>query len=184
MAGRRWLDAGASAGGFTDRLLRGGALGVVAVDVGYGQLLWRLRTDARVVVLERTNIRHLRRDDLPWTPEGVVADLSFISLGRVLPTLVELATPDADHVLLVKPQFEMSARDDVPKGVVRDPDAWRSAIEGVVDAGRELGLGLAGAVVASPPGPSGNREFFVHLRRGERSESDDLVTRAVAEASQ
>jgi 23S rRNA (cytidine1920-2'-O)/16S rRNA (cytidine1409-2'-O)-methyltransferase len=107
VSGRRWLDAGASTGGFTDRLLQGGAEAVVAVDVGYGQLDWGLRNNDRVTVMERANVRLLDATDLPWSADGVTADLSFISLTKVLPTLVGVATVDADFLLLVKPQFEV-----------------------------------------------------------------------------
>ena len=179
--GRSWLDAGASTGGFTDRLLRGGAASVVAVDVGYGQLDWRLRNDARVTVLERINARHLRAPDLPLRPDGVVADLSFISLTLVLPALAAVADHRADFVLLVKPQFEVG-RKAVPRGgVVRDPDLWLAALDKVVASGRALGLGPAGAAVATPPGPAGNREFFVHLRHGAACD-DAAMERAVGEA--
>jgi 23S rRNA (cytidine1920-2'-O)/16S rRNA (cytidine1409-2'-O)-methyltransferase len=169
VSGRRWLDAGASTGGFTDRLLKGGARAVAAVDVGYGQLDWSLRNDARVVVLERTNVRRLGRAELPWSPDGVAADLSFISLTLVLPALVEVASPDADFVLLVKPQFEVGRAAVGPGGVVRDPEMWRRAVTKVAEAGAVLGLGLAGATASSPAGPAGNREFFLHLRRGAAS---------------
>ena len=180
--GRVRLDAGASTGGFTDRLLRGGAAGVIAVDVGYGQLDWRLRNDARVTVLERVNVRHLRASDLALRPEGVVADLSFISLTLVLPALAAVAGPRADYVLLVKPQFEVG-RKAVPRGgVVRDPDLWRAALDQVVASAGELGLGVAGVVPATPPGPAGNREFFVHLRSGAVSDEQSLE-RAVGEAA-
>lgn len=165
VAGRRWLDLGASSGGFTDRLLQGGASAVVAVDVGYGQLHWRLRSDERVVVLERTNARTLTRTDLRWPVDGVVGDLSFISLTLVIPAVASVTERDADVVLLVKPQFEVG-KQEVPKGgVVRDPELWRSAIATVVDAAAHHGLGLVDAVVSALPGPAGNREFFVHLRR-------------------
>ncbi len=174
VAGRRWLDAGSSTGGFTDRLLQGGAAAVAAVDVGYGQLSWELRNDPRVVVLERTNARNLTTDLLPWAPEGVVADLSFISLRLVLPALVQVAQADADFILLVKPQFE-AGREAVSKGgVVRDPKAWLRSLEGVTAGGRALGLGLEAAAVAEPPGPAGNREFFLLLRRGAAGGSDLL----------
>lgn len=166
IAGKRWLDAGASTGGFTDRLLQGGAVSVAAVDVGYGQLDWRLRTDDRVEVIERANVRSLTNTDLPWVPEGVVADLSFISLSLVLPALVAAARPDADFILLVKPQFEVG-RELVGKGgVVREPSSWRRAVVQVVDEAERLGLGLVAAIPSEVPGPAGNREFFVHLRRG------------------
>lgn len=162
----RWLDAGASTGGFTDRLLQEGAAGVCSVDVGYGQLAWNLRNDERVVVLERTNVRELAPEDLPWTPEGVVADLSFISLTLVLPALRRVAHDDADFVLLVKPQFEVG-KDQVGKGgVVRDPQLWRTAIARVTEAAAALGLGLVAVVPSEVPGPAGNREFFVHLQAG------------------
>lgn len=164
--GRRWLDAGASTGGFTDRLLQGGAAEVLAVDVGYGQLDWSLRNDPRVSVMERTNIRALTPDDVPWKAEGVVADLSFISLAQVLPALVSLAQPTADLVLLVKPQFEVGKGNVGKGGVVRDPSLWAKSLSDVVDTARELGLGLVGACVSDIKGPAGNVEFFVHLRRG------------------
>jgi 23S rRNA (cytidine1920-2'-O)/16S rRNA (cytidine1409-2'-O)-methyltransferase len=179
---RRWLDAGSSTGGFTDRLLKGGAAAVIALDVGYGQIDWRLRNDARVIVLERTNVRYLESKDLPWSPEGVTVDLSFISLTKVLPALVKVATDDADFILLVKPQFE-AGRDAVGKGgVVTDPQQWRAAIIQVIDAAAALRLGLIDCVVAEPPGASGNREFFVHLRRGG-SASSEVVDREIERAS-
>ena len=180
VGGRRWLDAGASTGGFTDRLLQGGASAVIAVDVGYGQLDWGLRTDDRVVVVERTNVRHLAPDDLPWTPDGVVADLSFISLELVLPSLVSVASSDADYLLLVKPQFEVGRHDVGKGGVVRDPSLWRAALQRVVETGRRLGLGLVGAVPSEPPGPAGNREFFVLMRHGA-AERDDAIRAAIQE---
>ncbi len=160
-AGRRCLDAGASTGGFTDVLLRAGAAHVVAVDVGYGQLAWALRTDPRVTVWERTNIRDL--------PDGidpvafVVADLSFISLRTVVPALRAAATDDADAVVLVKPQFEV--RKDVldTGGVVRDTAGWRDAIVGVIDAADAVGWHLQGAMASPLPGPAGNVEFLLHL---------------------
>ncbi|HEX2294583.1 MAG TPA: TlyA family RNA methyltransferase [Actinomycetota bacterium] len=178
VAGRRWLDAGASTGGFTDRLLQGGAAAVVAADVGYGQLDWSLRNDDRVVVIERLNLRELTREHLPWTPEGVVADLSFISLRLVLPTLAGVAAEDADFVVLVKPQFEVG-RDAVGKGgVVRDSALWVDAMRGVAGSARGLGLALAAAVPSRVPGPAGNREFFLHLRAGDDAGDGPLVAAA------
>lgn len=165
-AGRRCLDAGASTGGFTDVLLTRGAEAVVAVDVGYGQLAWRLRSDARVTVLDRTNARHLTRDALPFAPDLVVADLSFIPLSTVAPALVSVSAEGADLVLLVKPQFECGPDAVGTGGVVRDPDQWRSAIERVVAACERAGAGALGVVVSRPPGPSGNAEFLLHVRRG------------------
>lgn len=176
--GRTWLDAGASTGGFTDRLLKGGAARVISIDVGYGQLDWSLRNDERVAVLERCNIRHLDPADLPYLPDACVADLSFISLRKVLPVLAGIVLGDGDFVLLVKPQFEVG-RDGLGKGgVVRDPEAWRSSIAGVVGEASSLGLGLVDVVPSRWPGPAGNREFFVHLRRGEDSDMT-TIERAV-----
>jgi len=179
----RWLDAGASTGGFTDCLLQRGASTVAAVDVGYGQLDWRLRNDPRVSVIERTNVRDLTPDLLPWIADGVVADLSFISLSLVLPAVTACAAPGAPHVLLVKPQFEVG-RDAVGKGgVVRDPELWRSAVMRIVDAAAGLGLQTFGVTHSDPPGPAGNREFFVALERGaepDLSGLDDAIERAEA----
>jgi 23S rRNA (cytidine1920-2'-O)/16S rRNA (cytidine1409-2'-O)-methyltransferase len=180
--GRRWLDVGASTGGFTDRLLQGGATAVCAIDVGYGQLDWKLRNDERVTVLERVNARNLDPDDLPWRAEGVVADVSFISLTLVLPAVVAAAEPDADYVLMVKPQFEVGKDAVGPGGVVREPELWDAAIRRVLDGAARLGLGLLGAAASDVPGPAGNREFFVHLRRGATG-SPDLVAAAIGEAS-
>ena len=161
--GRACLDAGAAHGGFTDVLLRAGAARVLAVDVGYGQLDWRLRSDERVTVLDRTNVRALESMTLPWTPDLVVADLSFISLRLVLGALVAVASPTADHVLLVKPQFEVG-RDRIGKGgVVRDPTAWDQALREVTAAAAGHGLGLVDAATSEVPGPAGNIEFFLHL---------------------
>jgi 23S rRNA (cytidine1920-2'-O)/16S rRNA (cytidine1409-2'-O)-methyltransferase len=182
VVGRTALDAGAAHGGFTDVLLRRGAARVVAVDVAYGQLDWRLRSDARVVLLERTNVRNLTPDDVgDPAPDLVVADLSFISLALVLPALRRVAAPGADFALMVKPQFE-AGREAVGRGgVVRDPAAWRSAMTTVIDAGAGLTLGLAGACASPLPGPSGNVEFFVHLCSGATEAAADVLDRAVAQ---
>ena len=180
VAERRWLDAGASTGGFTDCLLQRGAAEVAAVDVGYGQLDWKLRNDPRVTVLERTNVRTLLPDMLPWLAEGVVADLSFISLTLVMVALKNVATEDVDMILMVKPQFEVGKGAVGKGGVVKDPSLWRSSIEKVVRAAGELGLGLAGATPSRLPGPAGNREFFVHLRPGAETDPT-AIDRALAE---
>lgn len=180
--GRRWLDVGASTGGFTDRLLEGGAKAVVALDVGYGQLDWSLRKDPRVTILERMNVRDLGPADLPWTPDGVVADVSFISLSAVLPAVVAIAAPECDFVLLVKPQFEVGKDNVGPKGVVRDPGLWRVAIERVVESGAACGLGLVDAMASPLVGPAGNREFFVHLRAGVE-DARHAIERAVSSVS-
>lgn len=179
--GQRWLDAGASTGGFTDCLLQHGAAEVVAADVGYGQLAWSLRQDERVHVLERCNLRFLTSADLPWRPEGVAADLSFISLTLVLPALASAARPDARFLCLVKPQFELDAASVGKGGVVRDPELWKRAVDRVVAAAGELRLVLRGASVARPAGPAGNREFFVYLARGGDAAGD--VRRVVMEAA-
>jgi len=164
--GRRCLDAGASTGGFTDVLLRHGAREVVAVDVGYGQLAWRLRQDERVRVHDRTNVRDLSPAVLGGQVDLVVGDLSFISLVLVLDALLAVTSPDGDLALMVKPQFEVG-KDRVGKGgVVRDPGLRAEAVVAVAQAAAERGWG-ARMVTPSPlPGPSGNVEFFVWLRRG------------------
>lgn len=184
VAGRDWLDAGASTGGFTDCLLQNGASRVVAVDVGYGQLDWSLRNDARVIVLERTNARSLAPDDLPFAAQGVTADLAFISLEVVLRALRSCAVEDADFVLLVKPQFE-AGRDAVGRGgVVRDPTQWRTALGKIVEAGGREGLGLRAAMPSPLRGPAGNVEFFVHLRKDgvlAAHETAEALDAAVAE---
>ena len=179
--GRHALDAGASTGGFTDCLLRRGAAHVVAVDVGYGQLAWALRTDERVTVLERMNVRDLRPELLPYAPQVVVADLSFISLRLAVPALAGVASQDADLILLVKPQFEVGRERVGSGGVVRDPVAWRDAIRRVADAC--LGHGLAPlGIMASPfPGPAGNLEFPMHAEVGPAGWMLD-VDQAIEEA--
>lgn len=182
IAGRDWLDAGASTGGFTDCLLQAGAARVVAVDVGYGQLAWTLRNDDRVVVLERTNARNLTADQLPFVPHGVVADLSFISLALVLPALVATASSKADYVLLVKPQFEVGRKAVGKGGVVRDASGWRDALGTVVDAAENIGLGLVAAAPSPLKGPAGNVEFFVHLRRGAAGDNE-ILDEAVREVA-
>ncbi|MGA9160173.1 MAG: TlyA family RNA methyltransferase [Actinomycetota bacterium] len=166
VTGRHALDAGASTGGFTDCLLRRGAAHVVAVDVGYGQLAWALRTDERVTVLERTNVRDLRPELLPYAPQVVVADLSFISLRLAMPALAGVASRDAELILLVKPQFEVGRERVGSGGVVRDPAAWRDAIRGVADACLGQGLAPVGIMASPLPGPAGNLEFPMHAEVG------------------
>ena len=166
IGGRRCLDAGASTGGFTDVLLRAGAAHVVAVDVGYGQLAWKLRSDPRVTVLDRVNVRNLQPEQVAPPPELVTADLSFISLTQVLPALVACAAADADQVLLVKPQFEVGKGQVGAGGVVRDPQLRASAVEAVAGAAFGLGLGVRGVVASPLPGPSGNVEYFLWLAPG------------------
>lgn len=184
VAGRSALDAGASTGGFTDVLLRAGARHVTAVDVGYGQLAWPLRQHPDVTVLDRTNVRDLLREMLPFAPELVVGDLSFISLNLVIGPLVNVAEPDADFVLLVKPQFEVGRDALGSGGVVRDPGQRVSSVLTVAGSGRTHGLGVR-AVCASPlPGPAGNVEYFVWLRRGAPDIVESEVERVVREGPQ
>lgn len=178
VGGRHALDAGASTGGFTQVLLRNGVAQVVAVDVGYGQLAWPLQQDPRVTVLDRTNVRHLTRADLPYVPDLVVADLSFISLTKVLEPLVTVSDTDADFVLLVKPQFEVGKGHVGKGGVVRESAAHAWSIRTVATAAAELGLGVAGLRRSPLPGPSGNIEFVLWLRRGA-SELDDQQVQEV-----
>jgi 23S rRNA (cytidine1920-2'-O)/16S rRNA (cytidine1409-2'-O)-methyltransferase len=165
VAGRRCLDAGASTGGFTDVLLRAGAAQVVAVDVGYGQLAWSLRTDQRVTVLDRVNVRALQPEQVAPAPSLVVGDLSFISLTLVLPALVACCEPEADYVLMVKPQFEVGKDRVGAGGVVRDPEARADAVRAVAAAAAGLGLGVRGITASPLPGPAGNVEYFIWLRR-------------------
>jgi 23S rRNA (cytidine1920-2'-O)/16S rRNA (cytidine1409-2'-O)-methyltransferase len=162
--GKRCLDAGASTGGFTDVLLRNGAAEVVAVDVGYGQLAWPIRTDERVRIFERTNVRSLDPETIGGKVELTVADLSFISLRLVLPALA--ACTDGDLVLMVKPQFEVGKERVGAGGVVRDPALRAEAVIDVAQAAVKLGLGVVDVVPSPLPGPSGNVEFFVWFRRG------------------
>ncbi len=180
--GLRALDAGAATGGFTDCLLQRGVHEVVAVDVAYGALDWKLRNDPRVNVMERTNIRSLDAASIGGPVELVVADLSFISLRTVAGSLVGACTDDAHLVLMVKPQFELP-RADVPRGgVVREPAAWLTATVSVVETYRALGCGLAGAVASMLPGPKGNREFFLHLVRGAPDVGDAVLAAAIEAA--
>jgi 23S rRNA (cytidine1920-2'-O)/16S rRNA (cytidine1409-2'-O)-methyltransferase len=177
--GRRCLDAGASTGGFTDVLLRAGAAEVVAVDVGYGQLAWPLRTDERVVVHDRTNVRELTRDLIGGPVDLVVGDLSFISLDLVLDALVRVTDAAGDLALMVKPQFEVG-RERVGKGgVVRDPDLRALAVSAVAASAARRGWG-AQAVTTSPlPGPSGNIEYFLWLRHAPPQVDDARITSEV-----
>ena len=173
--GRRCLDAGASTGGFTDCLLQRGADHVVALDVGYGQLAWPLREDQRVTVLERTNVRELTPDHLPYAPDLVVADLSFISLRLAVPALARVAGPRAELVLLVKPQFEAGRSEVGRGGVVRDPETWRRSVAAVADACRDLALAIRGVTASPLPGPAGNIEFFLHVRASATDELEAPV---------
>jgi 23S rRNA (cytidine1920-2'-O)/16S rRNA (cytidine1409-2'-O)-methyltransferase len=162
--GRRALDIGASTGGFTDVLLQRGAQSVIALDVGHGQLDWRLRNDARVIVLEGVNARHLRAADLPHRVSVVTIDVAFISLRHILPVLPPLLEPTADVVALVKPQFE-AGRDEVGKhGLVTDPAVHEAVLARVSAAAADAGLSRVGMTPSPIAGATGNQEFFLHLR--------------------
>jgi 23S rRNA (cytidine1920-2'-O)/16S rRNA (cytidine1409-2'-O)-methyltransferase len=180
VAGRRCLDAGASTGGFTDVLLRHGAATVLAVDVGYGQLAWSLRQDSRVETLDRTNVRQLTLDQIGAPVELVTCDLSFISIGLVLPALTAVCEPDGDQVVMVKPQFEVGRERLGKGGVVRDPALRAEAVHGVAASAYELGWGTREATPSPLPGPAGNVEYFLWLRRGLPSLTEDARARLVA----
>lgn len=188
--GSRCLDAGASTGGFTDVLLHRGAREVVAADVGYGQLIWRLRSDDRVRVLDRTNVRALTPELIDGQVRLTVADLSFISLRTVLPALVACTEPGGDLLPMVKPQFEVGRQRLGAGGVVREPELRLAALREVTEAAALAGLALHGAVASPAPGPAGNVEYFLWLRAaarigcdgaGQRPEVDELLERAVQE---
>jgi 23S rRNA (cytidine1920-2'-O)/16S rRNA (cytidine1409-2'-O)-methyltransferase len=178
--GRDALDVGASTGGFTDVLLQRGAARVAAVDVGYGQLHERLRGDPRVIVLERTNVRELR--ELPFTPELVVCDVSFISVRLALPPALALARPGWEAVVLVKPQFEAGRAEVKKGGVVRDVEVRRRVVREIADAALAWGGETVAAVDSGLPGPKGNREVFLHLVHREHPELPDDIDDRIAAA--
>ena len=156
------LDIGASTGGFADCLLQAGAARVCALDVGYGQLHPRLREDPRVIVLERTNVRHLRCDELPFAPTFLTCDVSFIGVTKAFPPALRCAAPGWRALLLVKPQFEAGPR-EAKCGVVRDPEVRRRIVDEVAAEVPEWGGRVAGVADSGLPGPKGNREFFLHV---------------------
>jgi 23S rRNA (cytidine1920-2'-O)/16S rRNA (cytidine1409-2'-O)-methyltransferase len=164
VAGRLALDVGASTGGFTDVLLQRGAAHVIALDVGYGQLAERLRIDDRITVIDRTNIRYVTAATLPYSPDLIVVDTSFISLKLVLPAIMGIVAAAADLIVLIKPQFEVGKANVGKGGIVRDPLRWRQAVEGVLDAARALGLDAVGTIESPIQGASGNHEFLALLR--------------------
>jgi 23S rRNA (cytidine1920-2'-O)/16S rRNA (cytidine1409-2'-O)-methyltransferase len=184
VAGRRALDAGASTGGFTEVLLSRAAAEVVAVDVGYGELAWSLRTDERVRVHERTNVRSLTPEAIDGPVDLVVADLSFISLRLVLPALIACTRDGADLLPMVKPQFEVGRERLGAGGVVRDPEHRVQAVLEVGRAAATLGWGTAGVVASPLPGPAGNVEFFLWLRRDAPPPDRAAIDRAVQEGPQ
>ncbi|HLH78153.1 MAG TPA: TlyA family RNA methyltransferase [Candidatus Binataceae bacterium] len=165
VAGRLALDVGASTGGFTDLLLSRGARQVIALDVGYGQLAMRLRTDPRVIVMERCNVRFLTPQALPFAPELITIDASFISLRLVLPAIAAVAASHADIVPLIKPQFEVGKGQIGKGGVVRDIKLHQAAVEAVLQHARELGFATLGTVASPLKGPAGNQEYLAWLRK-------------------
>jgi 23S rRNA (cytidine1920-2'-O)/16S rRNA (cytidine1409-2'-O)-methyltransferase len=171
--GRDCLDLGASTGGFTDALLQRRAARVVAVDVGYGQLHPRLRADPRVTILERTNARDLR--ELPFAPELVTCDVSFISATKVLPPALAVAADGWQALVLVKPQFEAGRADVGKGGVVRDREVHRKVLRSVAEAALAWSGRVAGVVDSGLPGPKGNREFFLHLVHDEGARLPDDI---------
>ncbi len=183
VSGRRCLDAGASTGGFTDCLLQAGAREVVAVDVGYGELAWSLREDPRVHVLERTNARELVTDQLPYRPDLITADLSFISLTKVLPALIDCAAESFDAVVMVKPQFEVG-RDRVGRGgVVRDPELRKQSVATVAEFARDrCEASVLGFASSGLPGPKGNQESFIQLAEAGRANALGDLGAALDEA--
>jgi 23S rRNA (cytidine1920-2'-O)/16S rRNA (cytidine1409-2'-O)-methyltransferase len=180
-AGRDAIDVGASTGGFTDVLLQRGARRVIALDVGYGQLHPRVRADPRVVVLERTNARHVR--ELPFAPQLVVCDVSFISVRKALPPVLVVAQPGWEALVLVKPQFE-AGPENVRGGVVRDPEVQRRVLRDVAEVALGWGAETVGVVDSGLPGPKGNREFFLHFVQRDHpqlpAELDAWIAAAVA----
>ncbi len=180
VSGRRCLDVGASTGGFTDCLLQNGAAHVVALDVAYGELDWRLRNDDRVTVLERTNARSIAPAALPYVPDLVVVDVSFISLTKVLPAVLACAAPSHDVLAMIKPQFEVGRGRVGKGGVVRDPDQRRASLVAVAQSARALGASVLGFASSGLPGPKGNRESFVWLAEAGRDGDvgDDLEAAA------
>lgn len=180
--GHTCLDCGASTGGFTDVMLQNGARKVYAVDVGYGQLAWKIRNDPRVVCLERTNIRYITKKEIPESIDFAAADLSFISLSLILGAVYELLAPSADMVCLVKPQFEAGKEKVGKKGVVRDPSVHREVLEDFIDYSSRIGYGLRGLDYSPIRGPEGNIEYLAWIRKGSGSiDPPDLS--ALVEAS-
>jgi len=166
VAGRVCVDVGASTGGFTDCLVQAGARRVYAVDVGYGQLAWKLQQDPHVVAIERVNVRHMPREQIPEAVDLVVVDASFISLRLLLPKVWELLVPAGDAVVLVKPQFEVGRGQVGKGGVVRDPALREDALNAVLDSAREIGFAVVGTLESPVPGAKrGNVEYLAHLRR-------------------
>lgn len=180
--GKRCIDCGASTGGFTDVLLQHGAEKVYAVDVGYGQLAWKLRTDGRVVNLERTNLRYVTTEQIPELLDLAVMDVSFISLRLVLPAVKQLLKPGADIICLIKPQFEAGREEVGKKGVVRDVAVHRQVVQGVLDFAPGIGLSVLGLDYSPIKGPEGNIEYICHMKN-ELYAPAEIDVDAVVEAS-
>ena len=164
--GKNCIDCGASTGGFTDVLLQHGAAKVYSVDVGYGQLAWKLRNDPRVVNLERTNLRYVNREQIPEPLDLAVMDVSFISIRLVLPAVQKLLKPDADYICLIKPQFEAGREEVGKKGVVRDPAVHERVVNGILEFAPTLGFTVMGLDYSPIKGPEGNIEYICHLKNG------------------
>ena len=182
--GKRALDAGASTGGFSDVMLRRGIAHIYCVDVGYGQLAWKVSQDSKVTVMDRTNIRYLTPELLGATVDLIVADLSFISLETVLPALASVLKPEGQALLMVKPQFEVGKDALGPGGVVEDNEQRIAAVNKIAGKAYSLGLGTAGVVASPLPGPSGNVEYFLWLKPGGPTPQESDVERAVQEGPQ
>jgi 23S rRNA (cytidine1920-2'-O)/16S rRNA (cytidine1409-2'-O)-methyltransferase len=178
------LDAGASTGGFTDVLLKNGAKKVFAVDVGYGQLAWELQNDPRVKIFDRVNIRNLNLEQLGEEVDLVVADLSFISLRLVIPSLISVSKSDADYLLMVKPQFEVGKDKLGSGGVVREIALRKSAVLEVAQVAYDLGIGCLGVIASSLPGPAGNVEYFLWLKANAPAILEVDLDRAISEGPQ
>jgi len=174
------LDCGASTGGFTDVLLQHGAKKVYAVDVGYGQLAWKLRTDARVVNLERTNLRYVTEEQIPERIDLAVMDVSFISIRLVIPAVKALLRPEADFICLIKPQFEAGREEVGKKGVVRDSAVHKRVIREILDFVPTAGLTVVGLDYSPIKGPEGNIEYLCHLKNGLREAENFDVDALVA----
>ncbi len=181
-SGKVCIDCGASTGGFTDVLLQNGAARVYAVDVGYGQLAWKLRQDERVVNLERCNLRYISPEQIPELLDLAVMDVSFISIRLILPVVKQFLKPDADYICLIKPQFEAGREQVGKKGVVRDASIHRSVIELCLASAREAGYSVAGLVFSPIRGPEGNIEFLCHLKN-TTAESNEPDISAVVDAA-
>lgn len=166
-------DIGASTGGFTDCALQNGAVKVYAIDVGYGQLAWKLRSDERVINMERTNVRYLEKDSLPEQVDAVTIDVAFISLDKVLPAVHKIVKEDGFVIALIKPQFEAGKENVGKKGVVRDAKVHESVINNVIDFAKAEGFGIAGMDFSPIKGPEGNIEYLLYLTLGD----DDAISR-------